>query len=119
MGRHDGGLGLVGKRAVVGGWVKSSRVVKAKLDGPMSPPRMEPTMETTRLTCTEVLMGRVPLVRCFAKLIGVGGTAAVDRVASVSYKLAMQTALVRINDGSCVTDLQVLERPNLLLSFFF
>ncbi|KAF8659597.1 hypothetical protein HU200_058351 [Digitaria exilis] len=115
VGRPDGGLGLAGERAVVGGWVKSSRAVKAKLDGPMSPPRMTPATETTRLTCTEVLMARVPLVRCFAKLIGVGGSAAVDRVASVSvsYKLAVETALVRINDGSCLQDLQIVVNSSL------
>ncbi|CAL5093883.1 unnamed protein product [Urochloa decumbens] len=106
VGRPDGGLGLAGKHAVVGGWVKSSDAVKTKLAGPVSPHRM-PATETTGLTCTEVLLARVPLIRCIAKLIG-GAAAAVDRAsASVSYKVAAGTALVRINDGSCVADLQI------------
>ncbi|RLN27906.1 asparagine--tRNA ligase, cytoplasmic 1-like [Panicum miliaceum] len=108
VGRPDGGLGLAGKRAVVGGWVKSANVVKAKRGGcAMLPPRMTATeSETTGLTCTEVLMARVPLIRCIAKLIG--GASAVDKASSsVSYKLAPVTALARINDGSCVPDLQI------------
>ncbi|CAN6351612.1 unnamed protein product [Urochloa humidicola] len=106
VGRPDGGRGLAGKRAVVGGWVKSSDPVKAKLAGTaVSPPSM-PAAETTGLTCTEVLMARMPLIRCIAKLIG--GAAAVDKASSsVSYKLATGNALVRINDGSCVADLQI------------
>ncbi|XP_025809975.1 asparagine--tRNA ligase, cytoplasmic 2-like [Panicum hallii] len=106
VGRPDGGLGLSGKRAVVGGWVKSANVVKAKRGGgAMSPPRM-PATETTGLTCTEVLMARVPLIRCIAKLIA--GASTVDKASfSVSYKLGPVTALVRINDGSCVPDLQI------------
>ncbi|XP_034587870.1 asparagine--tRNA ligase, cytoplasmic 2 [Setaria viridis] len=105
VGRPDGGRGLAGKRAVVGGWVKSSNTVKAKLAGPVSPARMPATETTTGLTCTEVLMARVPLIRSFARLIG--GAADVDRASSVSFKLATGTALMRINDGSCVADLQI------------
>ncbi|CAL4907046.1 unnamed protein product [Urochloa decumbens] len=107
VGRPDGGRGLAGKCAVVGGWVKSSNAVKAKLAGAMSPPQPVPATETTGLTCTEVLLARVPLIRCIAKLIG-GAAAAVDRAsASISYNVATGTALVRINDGSFVADLQI------------
>ena len=105
-GRPDCGLGLAGKRAVVCGWVKSADVIKAKRGGGvMAPPGM-PASEMTSLKCTEVLIARVPLIRCIAKLIG--GASAVDKApSSVSYKLRPVTALVRINDGSCVPDLQV------------
>ncbi|KAG2628878.1 hypothetical protein PVAP13_3KG419981 [Panicum virgatum] len=104
-GRPNCGLGLAGKRAVVGGWVKSADVIKAKRGGGvMAPPGM-PATEMTSLKCTEVLIARVPLIRCIAKLIG--GASAVDKApSSVSYKLRPVTALVRINDGSCVPDLQ-------------
>ncbi|TVU50591.1 hypothetical protein EJB05_01968, partial [Eragrostis curvula] len=103
VGRPDGGLGLAGQRAVVGGWVKSSSVLKAKRFGMASPARM-PAAETTNLTCTEVLMSRVPLIRCIAKLI-TGGAGAIDNISS--GKSAVGSALVRINDGSCVPDLQI------------
>lgn len=99
VGRPDGGRELAGQRAVVGGWVKSCRVLKAKRTGMVLPARM-PSEETTNLTCTEVLMSRVPLIRCIAKLIA-GDNGANDRPSSGS-------ALVRINDGSCVPDLQVI-----------
>jgi asparaginyl-tRNA synthetase len=55
-------------------------------------------------------MARVPLIRCIARLIG--GAAAFDRASSVSFKFATGTALVRINDGSCVSDLQVVDQSN-------
>ncbi|KAL6854282.1 hypothetical protein ACP4OV_019185 [Aristida adscensionis] len=109
VGRPDGGRGLAGRRAVVGGWVRSSKVVKAKHAGAgvIPPQRTMPAVEPTGLTCTQVLMSRVPLIRCIAKLIA-GGSTAVDMASSVgSGRPAAGTALVSINDGSCVRDLQI------------
>ncbi|KAL5206885.1 hypothetical protein ABZP36_035094 [Zizania latifolia] len=104
VGRPDGGLGLAGERAVVGGWVRSSAVVKARRAGLAASPSRRPEVETTGLTCTEVLMTRVPLIRRIARLMANG----ISVAASGDYaRPAAGTALVRINDGSCVADLQI------------
>ncbi|KAL6644126.1 hypothetical protein ACP70R_018892 [Stipagrostis hirtigluma subsp. patula] len=109
VGRPDGGLGLAGQRAVVGGWVKSSTVVKAKRAGAaVSPPTTMPAADPTSLTCTEVLMTRVPLIRCIAKLIAGGATVADKASGPGTSRPAFGTALLRINDGSCVPDLQII-----------
>ncbi|KAG8048529.1 hypothetical protein GUJ93_ZPchr0009g313 [Zizania palustris] len=104
VGRPDGGLGLAGESAVVGGWVRSSAVVKARHAGPAASPSRSPEVETTGLTCTEVLMTRVPLIRRIARLMANG----ISVAASGHYaRPAAGTAVVRINDGSCGADLQI------------
>uniref|UniRef100_A0A0E0MLQ2 asparagine--tRNA ligase n=1 Tax=Oryza punctata TaxID=4537 RepID=A0A0E0MLQ2_ORYPU len=107
VGRPDGGAGLAGERAVVGGWVRSSAVVRARraAAGPPSPSR-KPEVEATGLTCTEVLMSRVPLIRCIARLMA-GGISAAASAGGSARRPAVGTAMVRINDGSCVADLQI------------
>uniref|UniRef100_A0A0A8Z2H6 asparagine--tRNA ligase n=1 Tax=Arundo donax TaxID=35708 RepID=A0A0A8Z2H6_ARUDO len=71
-----------------------------------------PAVETTNLTCTEVLMTRVPLIRCITKLIA-GAAGAGDKASSGFCKPAVGTALMRINDGSCVPDLQIVVHSSL------
>uniref|UniRef100_A0A0D9XYR1 Aminoacyl-tRNA synthetase class II (D/K/N) domain-containing protein n=1 Tax=Leersia perrieri TaxID=77586 RepID=A0A0D9XYR1_9ORYZ len=115
VGRPDGGAGLAGERAVVGGWVRSSTVVRARRasavsPGSSSPSRTKPegNVQTTGLTCTEVLMSRVPLIRCIARLMAGGiGAAAGAASGGSARRQAIGKALVRINDGSCVADLQI------------
>lgn len=97
LGREDRGLGLVGQRVVVGGWVKSKRERKERSHGASA------AEVAHDVSCCEVLLGKIPLIRCIAKVLarrdGVSPAKEAAPVPSVAY--------LRINDGSCVANLQV------------
>ncbi|XP_059660047.1 asparagine--tRNA ligase, cytoplasmic 2-like [Cornus florida] len=119
MGRGDGGLGWVGERIVIGGWVKSSKEE-----------RKEPAVATldvsgggiggpTNVDCVEVLQSRIPLFfSSIMKVLGGRNYPIHKKPDSVTPQPPPpSTAILQISDGSCVASLQVIvdssiESPN-------
>ncbi|KAI3854108.1 hypothetical protein MKX03_008873 [Papaver bracteatum] len=109
--RSDEGLGLVGQRVVVGGWVKSSKVV---------PLHDVPSFRTTLMTrpsqrdvsCVEILQSRIPLFRTIFKVLHHkptgSGSPAREGLDQTPAKPIPTKAYLQISDGSCVPSLQVL-----------
>lgn len=94
--REDKGLGLVGERVVVGGWVKSR---KEKADkGPA---------EAQDETWCDVILCRVPFLRTIARILVGKEEAVVQRPVAVPAKGELVVVFLLINDGSCVANLQV------------
>ncbi|XP_022727849.1 asparagine--tRNA ligase, cytoplasmic 2-like [Durio zibethinus] len=108
----DGEMGLVGKTVVVGGWVKSSKEVKKE---PMpSPPVAAGALPATRrhkdASCVEVLKSRIPFFRTIIRVLG--GSASSPAVREKLESLIPKpppasTFFLQINDGSCLSNLQV------------
>ncbi|XP_073012902.1 asparagine--tRNA ligase, cytoplasmic 2 [Typha latifolia] len=104
VGRADCGLGLVGERVVVGGWVKWCNV-KTK---PVASKQPAAVPVVKDVTCSELLMSKIPLLRCIAKAFaGATETLADEKPDVVVANTASSIAQLRINDGSCVAKLQV------------
>ncbi|MCL7032112.1 hypothetical protein MKW94_017015 [Papaver nudicaule] len=108
--RSDEGLGLVGQRVVVGGWVKSSKVL---------PLHEIPSLRTTLMTrpsqrdvsCTEIFQSRIPLFRSIFKVLNhnkPSGSPAREGLDQSPSKPVPNKAYLQISDGSCVPSLQVL-----------
>ncbi|KAG1330851.1 asparagine--tRNA ligase, cytoplasmic 2 [Cocos nucifera] len=105
--REDKGLGLVGDRVVVGGWVRSRKEKAGKdVSVPRVPILQAPTAGQEG-TCCEVLVTRVPILRLIKRILMVKGGAPDQRPAAEPAKSEPVVAYLRINDGSCVADLQV------------
>ncbi|KAJ8429609.1 hypothetical protein Cgig2_017443 [Carnegiea gigantea] len=107
LGRPDGGLGLVGERIVIGGWVKSSKEVRKMPQSPpesQSQPQLESGKRKEDVTCTEILQSRVPLFWTFMKIFGLKDKALESTMA---HQVASDVIL-QVNDGSCPRNLQVL-----------
>ncbi|CAL9193031.1 unnamed protein product [Musa hybrid cultivar] len=104
LNRDDKGLGLVGRRVVVGGWV-NSRKERAESDAPTQLP--PPRAAAPGVSCYDVLVQRVPFLRPIARiLVGVIG-AQPEKPAASPAKDGPFTVYLRINDGSCSSNLQV------------
>ncbi|MQL68850.1 hypothetical protein Taro_001119 [Colocasia esculenta] len=111
----DGARGLEGQRVVVGGWVKSCKHKEAgaKKQLPPKPPCVP--VVSRDVTCSEVLITRLPFLRPLVRLfLPVGGSASgppafqkPDSGSDDNEALPAVTCL-KINDGSCVRNLQVL-----------
>ncbi|RVW34389.1 hypothetical protein VitviT2T_010441 [Vitis vinifera] len=102
LGRGDGGLGLLGMRVVVGGWVRSAKEVKKEPDVGSSPslPR--------DVSCVEILQTRIPFLRSLINVLGGGHSYPPPREKTdiVIPKLP-STVFLQISDGSCVASLKV------------
>eukprot|EP01018_Ginkgo_biloba_P006304 Gb_13622 [translate_table: standard] len=111
VGRPDGGVGLVGERFVVGGWVKSGRE-----QGKSS----FAFLEVNNGFCPANLQVRIPLcLRALMRLV-VGNNAANGRAGYVSGgntngnvkakpasgRTTASVAYLQVNDGSCSSNLQ-------------
>ncbi|WCJ37230.1 Asparagine--tRNA ligase [Euphorbia peplus] len=115
--RNDGGLGLVGHKMVIGGWIKSYKEIKRQplqsshphtlADNDSSPG------ENKDVTCIELLQTRVPLFRSIVKIFGGGSGAYTSRTkldSVVSHPpLPSLPSIINllVSDGSCVANLQV------------
>ncbi|KAI3906212.1 hypothetical protein MKW92_001622 [Papaver armeniacum] len=108
--RSDEGLGLVGQRVVVGGWVKSSKVV---------PLHDVPSLRTTLMTrprdvsCVEIFQSRIPIFRTIFKVLNQKPSSGSNSPArqgldQTAAKPIPTKAYLQISDGSCVPSLQVL-----------
>ncbi|XVF21298.1 hypothetical protein REPUB_Repub12eG0078800 [Reevesia pubescens] len=109
----DDEIGLFGKRVVVGGWVKSSKEVKKE---PVpSPPAAADAVPASPgpnkdVSCVEILQSRIPFFRTIIRVLG--GSATSPAVRQKLESLIPQTPppstfFLQINDGSCVSSLQV------------
>ncbi|CAK9140875.1 unnamed protein product [Ilex paraguariensis] len=109
LGRADGGVGLVGERVVVGGWVKSSREMR-KEPSPSPPTNVaNPEGSPNDVSCVEVFQSRVPFFRAIIKvLLGSDGRLR-EKSDPITPKLPpLSVSILQISDGSCVFNLQVL-----------
>lgn len=111
--RNDGGMGFVGRRIVIGGWVKSSREIrKEPLQPPVSALSPEP-VGTKDVSCVEVLQSRIPLIRSIMKVFGGGDFRVRDKLESAVQKLPQPSvSILQLSDGSCVYSLQVYSIPS-------
>lgn len=117
--RSDRGAGLVGKRVVIGGWVKSSRAVKK--DSPPPPPVAavpspssggDQTQTTGNIRCTEIIQSKMNIFRRFFDVLSGGGKTypIFDKPGLAGQKAAPPPEYVfyfLISDGSSVSSLQV------------
>ncbi|KAE8685862.1 hypothetical protein F3Y22_tig00111088pilonHSYRG00035 [Hibiscus syriacus] len=106
----DGGdMGLVGKTVVVGGWVKSSKEVKNH-PAPLPPDASPASPERKGLPCLEILESRIPCFRTIIRILcGPDSSPSVrEKLESLIPKPSPSSTLfLLINDGSCVSTLQV------------
>jgi asparaginyl-tRNA synthetase len=104
VGPSDGGLQFVGNRALVGGWVKSFHL-KPKKDVAVDSGGADVAQRD--LKCVEALFMRFPLFRCIVKVLSPAVHPVEEKLETVTEKKMEGTAYIRINDGSCVNNLQV------------
>ncbi|CAL5353392.1 unnamed protein product [Camellia sinensis] len=124
LGRGDGGVGLVGDRVVIGGWVKTSKEVTKK---PVPPPVVEGDKVGSKdVTCGEIIPTRLPFFRSIMKVFVGSHEPVREKLDSVVQKLpppppplqqSSLFAVLQVSDGSCAASLQVLvdssiERPS-------
>ncbi|KAF8393946.1 hypothetical protein HHK36_020148 [Tetracentron sinense] len=101
LGRSDGGLGLVGERFVIGGWVKSYKDPKKEV-----PPGVRGSRDSS---CVEILQSRIPLFRTVMRiLIGSNGSIRENLGVVPPKPEKPSVAYLDVNDGSCVANLQVM-----------
>ncbi|XP_073117324.1 asparagine--tRNA ligase, cytoplasmic 2 [Elaeis guineensis] len=105
--REDKGLGLVGERVVVGGWVRSRKEKAGKGVSVSRVPILEAPTAAQDGTCCESLVTRVPILRLIKRILMVKDGAADQRPAAEPAKSEPVVAYLRINDGSCLADLQI------------
>lgn len=117
VGRSDGGLALVGKRVVIGGWVKSSKEVKKEQPPPVaitpaSLPRAGGEAAGHRdVSCTEIIQSRITIFRKIINALSGATSVPVREKTDVAVQKptppSPSTLYFLINDGSCVSSLQV------------
>lgn len=59
------------------------------------------------VVCPDVLMSRIPILRSIAQLLTKGSAPPVETVGTAQHRTLPVAASLRINDGSCVANLQV------------
>ncbi|KAL8106547.1 hypothetical protein AgCh_023347 [Apium graveolens] len=102
--RNDSGLGLVGQRLVIGGWVKSSKEVR-KIETSELPSNAG---TATDVKCVEVIHSRIPFLRSIIKVFGGHCNNVHDKLDSFITKPPQPSIMyMRISDGSCVQSLQI------------
>ncbi|EEF29324.1 asparagine--tRNA ligase, cytoplasmic 2 [Ricinus communis] len=129
--RSDGGVGFVGKKVVIGGWVKSFKEVKKHAAPALSQPQdndgaADISPGHKDVSCMEILHTRVPLFRSIAKIFGSGGNypvraklePATSRQTASPNKPAQRPSInLLVSDGSCVASLQVTVESSEALPF--
>ena len=112
-----GEMGLVGNTVVVGGWVKSSTEVKK--EPVASPPAAVDAFPASPgpkdVSGVEILQSRIPFFRTIIRVLGgsASSPAVREKLESWIHKPPPpSTFFLRINDGSCVSNLQVPSNPN-------
>ncbi|KAM0947041.1 putative asparagine--tRNA ligase [Dioscorea sansibarensis] len=127
LGRPDGGRGLAGERVVVGGWVKlfKEKPNKDASQAPTPAPVSTPAVVSVAhdLTCAEVLMSRMRVLRTLARIFGkeVSSTPPPPpppkqpEITEKTPVVAVPTvAYLLVNDGSCVANLLVVVDSNMV-----
>ncbi|KAF5726555.1 hypothetical protein HS088_TW22G00234 [Tripterygium wilfordii] len=123
--RNDGGLGLVGQRVVIGGWVKSSKEEKKESLPPPPPP---PVADDERsgpaspkdVSCVEILQTRIPFFGSIMKVLcGPANYPIREKLEDVrpaaSRPPSPSIVLLVVSDGSCVAGLRVVVDSSLAL----
>ncbi|KAK6940455.1 Aminoacyl-tRNA synthetase, class II (D/K/N) [Dillenia turbinata] len=113
--REDRGLGLIGERVVIGGWVKSSKEIRKEPTS--SPPRATlPLVGQKEVSCVEILQTKVPFFRSIIKAFSGGNQPPRDKLDSAVSKPTplplpppppTSTIFLQVSDGSCTASLQV------------
>jgi asparaginyl-tRNA synthetase len=122
LGSRDGGLVFVGKRVVIGGWVRSSKVGTIEPGTPpLPPPKADEGVAQTGskdVSCVEILQSRIPFIRSIMKVLGGGNYHPREKLEQVVSRPPPpppppppqpSIALLQVSDGSCVACLQVLQ----------
>ncbi|KAK9281623.1 hypothetical protein L1049_004526 [Liquidambar formosana] len=108
LGRDDSGLGLVGQKFVIGGWVKSSREVRKEHEPSPSDDGVALTGQKD-VSCAEILQSRIPFFRSIMRVLGASNYPVREKLGSVISKPPLPSvAYLQVSDGSCVASLQVL-----------
>lgn len=116
--RSDGGLGLLGAKVVVGGWVRSAKEVVKKEPAVAVQPDVGSSPPPLRdMSCVEILQTKIPFFRSIIRVLG-GGSGSYppprEKIDTVVPKLP-STIYLQISDGSCVASLKV----NFTFSVYF
>ncbi|XP_062081018.1 asparagine--tRNA ligase, cytoplasmic 2 [Humulus lupulus] len=110
-----GGLGFIGQRVIIGGWVKSSKEVRKELVAVAEPPPVyqhaaSPTPTPTGdVSCSEILQSRIPFIRSIIKILGGGNYSVRDKfeLPAAPRPAPPSISFLQVNDGSCVSSLLV------------
>lgn len=111
---------------MVGGWVKLFKEKPKKDASQAPPPASAPAVVSVAhdLTCSEVLMSRMPLLRNLARIFGKGVSSMPPpppppKQLEIADKTPVEpvptVAFLLVNDGSCVANLQVVVDSNMVL----
>ncbi|CAH9138710.1 unnamed protein product [Cuscuta epithymum] len=100
--REDGGLGYVGQRVVIGGWVRSSEERKKEDD-------LQPVEGSEGVSCVEVILSSFPLIRSIIKVFrGEGHSRIPENTNSDVVKRPPPSFMIlKVSDGSSVNILRV------------
>ncbi|KAL2319463.1 hypothetical protein Fmac_028432 [Flemingia macrophylla] len=110
---------MLGKRVIVGGWVKSAKEVQ-KPSAALHPPHSDVAVisgedggRSKDVSCVEILQSRIPLIRSILDVFGGSGHGHRKKHDSLSLPqtkvlpAVASTAHLLLTDGSCVPSLQV------------
>ncbi|EXB84507.1 Asparagine--tRNA ligase, cytoplasmic 2 [Morus notabilis] len=107
----DGGLGLVGRRFVIGGWVKSSKEVRKESVAPSKVDVVaRETDQSLDVSCSEILQSRIPFIRSIIKILGGSNYSVREKLEPViapPRPPPPSVAFLQVSDGSCASSLQV------------
>ncbi|KAK6163674.1 hypothetical protein DH2020_000538 [Rehmannia glutinosa] len=104
LGRPDGGVGLIGRRIVVGGWV--NRPASSEKEPAVQAPE---AVGPKDVSCVEVLQSRLPFFRSIIKVFGGDHHRMRDKLDTIIPKPPQPSiSILQISDGSCVSSLRVL-----------
>lgn len=111
LGRDDGGLGLVGERMVIGGWVKSSKELKKEPSLPPPDVGAGAISSPKDVSCVEILRSQLSFFKSIMKVLGGGNQSFKEKLDSVvpipKPPPPPSIAVLQVSDGSCVASLQV------------
>lgn len=115
----EGGIGFVGQRIVIGGWVKSSNEVRKEPLPPPAPVAGGAPQVAKDVSCVEILQTRIPFFRSIMKALG-GNHPVREKLESAIENLPPppSAAFLQVSDGSCVASLQVYSIWSLSFVFF-
>lgn len=114
----DGGLGLVGRRIVIGGWVKSSRELR-KEPVVAEPPQEDDVASkagSRDVSCSEILQSRIPFIRSIIKILGGSSYSVHEKLEPAAPRPTPPSiAFLQVSDGSCASSLLVMLSMCLLI----
>lgn len=118
LNRDDRGEGLSGHRLFAGGWVKSRKERPEEVHDRSAAAAVPPQAED--VSCWEAILQQLPLLRPFARiLLDRLGAARAAAATDAKANVGPVTVLLRINDGSCSSNLQVFYSPPSSISSIF